>query len=252
MIKAHHTATKHPLQMTKEKDFEELYLFVREKERRLYMDEQVAALPMIHPYHIHFEEWQIRKRSADRLFSYLQQKEKPLSILEVGCGNGWLIASLADIEDSLCTGIDVNTMELEQAKRVFDKRKNLSFFKADISSQHRLDNKYDIIIFAASIQYFASFDLVMTAALNLLTENGEIHILDSPFYTDNTIGKAKDRTKNYYQSIGCPDMAMHYHHHLHDSLNRYHHSVLYNPNSFVNKWLYGKNFFPWIAITSHK
>ena len=67
-----------------------MYLASRKKENRIYSDEQVVQLPFIEPTHIHYHEWQVRKRSALRLIHYLEKKNKPLSILEIGCGNGWL------------------------------------------------------------------------------------------------------------------------------------------------------------------
>ena len=75
--------------------FEEQYLKIRQKEKRLYADEEVKHLPDIAPWHVHYREWQFRKRSATRLMRYLEKKKRALNMLEVGCGNGWLSAKLA-------------------------------------------------------------------------------------------------------------------------------------------------------------
>ena len=99
--------------------FEDLYLTVRQKEGRFYTDEQVSQLPDIEEIHPYFHEWQMRARSGGRLINYLQKKNKPLSILEIGCGNGWLSAKMAGLNGALVTGLDANKPEIEQARRVF-------------------------------------------------------------------------------------------------------------------------------------
>ena len=110
-----------------ESNFEEIYIASRQSENRIYTDEQVAQLPFISPHHIHYDEWQARKRSSDRLKNYLENKNKPLSILEIGCGNGWLSAKLAALKNSTVTGIDINKTEVSQAREVFSGMTNISF-----------------------------------------------------------------------------------------------------------------------------
>jgi hypothetical protein len=70
------------------KRFEKLYITLREKENRLYTDDQVKQLPLIPSSHVHSAEWVIRKRSTARLLNYLRKRRIQLSILEAGCGNG--------------------------------------------------------------------------------------------------------------------------------------------------------------------
>src|ERR1700689_2775716 len=107
-------------------DFEDLYLAVRQCEKRLYSDEQVRRLPDIDALHIYAEEWKIRKRSSMRLIEYIQKKHRPMRILEVGCGNGWLSAKLSEIPGADVIGLDINQTEISQANRVFVKD-NLEF-----------------------------------------------------------------------------------------------------------------------------
>ena len=127
---------------------------------RVYNDDEVSHLPFIHSSHTHYKEWKIRSRSALRLCNYLESKNKPLSVLEVGCGNGWLSARLAELMNSTVTGIDINTSELTQAQRVFGDKANLHFAEGGLESL-LYDIRFDVIIFAASIQYFPFFDEVV-------------------------------------------------------------------------------------------
>src|SRR4030095_8712292 len=65
------------------------YLALRAKERRIYTDEELMALPSISNNHPHAKEWAVRASSARELLGYLRLKGAK-QILEVGCGNGWL------------------------------------------------------------------------------------------------------------------------------------------------------------------
>lgn len=230
-----------------ERDFEKLYIASRKKENRLYTDEQVAQLPFIASSHIHHAEWKIRKRSSTRLIDYLKGKKGSLSILEVGCGNGWLSGRLAGIKNSYITAIDINKTELNQGKRVFKDKLNLTFKEGEMDGMD-YDKDVDIVIFAASIQYFPSFRKVIEDALSLLKRTGEIHILDSCFYTEFEVVPARRRSDLYYRSIGCDTMADFYFHHNADALNDFNHTFLFNPSSFTNKIFSRRDTFPWILI----
>src|ERR1043166_8508266 len=113
-------------------NFEENYLLVRQKEDRLYTDEQVKRLPEIEQSHPHYKEWRIRAGSCNRLIQHLSDKKRKLNILDVGCGNGWLCHHLSKIPGGEVAGIDINKTELEQAKRVFDSMEDLEFFYGEI------------------------------------------------------------------------------------------------------------------------
>ena len=228
--------------------FEKIYLDARQKESRLYSDEQVADLPFIDPSHLHSKEWAVRKRSALRLVKYLDKKRRPLTILEVGCGNGWLCGMISTLQNTRVTGSDINNSELNQAKRVFLNRPNLRFESGDFRNMD-LNRKFDVIIFAASIQYFPIFDSTVTKALTFLNRNGEIHILDSQFYNPDELDKARQRSYKYYNSIGNGEMAEHYFHHELISLNRFKHKFLFSPYKFISKLIFKMDPFPWIRIT---
>src|SRR5687767_2559429 len=101
--------------------FEEQYIRLRQKEGRLYTDEVVRQLPFVSRKDPFYREWRMRAQSAYRLHQYLQKKKRPLKILEVGCGNGWLSHLLSGIPGAVVTGLDINRKELMQATRVFQK-----------------------------------------------------------------------------------------------------------------------------------
>jgi len=212
------------------------YYLLRKKESRIYTDEELALLPEVEPTHLYFKEWQIRKKSCHRLVKWLQQKKTALQILEVGCGNGWLAAQLASIENSEVTGIDINSEELEQAQRVFAKTKNLNFVLGDLREEI-LENKiFDVIVFAASVQYFPSLKEILITALKYLALQGEIHLTDTHFYAQDKVDDAKKRTESYFQSIGFSALSDFYFHHSINDLKKFNYTILYDPSALLNRF----------------
>jgi ubiquinone/menaquinone biosynthesis C-methylase UbiE len=229
-------------------EFDQLYFRLRQKEGRIYTDADVATLPFIYASHPHHNEWVIRKHSQKALISYLKHKNTFTSILEVGCGNGWLSSRIAKTIDAEVTGLDINTYELEQAKRVFKNIPNLNFVNSNMQSESLKNEKFDMIVFAASIQYFPSLKQIIQIAIEHLTLQGEVHIMDSPFYQIQETAAARQRTKKYFAAIGFEAMADHYYHHHLAELENFQYKILHHPNSWKNKLSIKKNPFYWITI----
>jgi len=228
--------------------FEKKYIDIRWLEKRMYSDEEVLYLPDISNGHPHFREWLIRKSSCRKLIHYLQQKQKPLKILEAGCGNGWLSFQLSSSIKSEVIGSDINFTELQQAARVFKNIAGLQFLYGDIRSEVFENMKFDIIVFAAAVQYFPSLPEIIHTALHLLNPGGELHIIDSPFYKKNESLAAKKRTEAYYRQMGFPEMSRQYFHHTFEELDLFSYSILYKPNPFAGIIFRNSNPFTWVCI----
>jgi ubiquinone/menaquinone biosynthesis C-methylase UbiE len=227
--------------------FNQRYFALRDKEGRIMTDEELQHLPEVFPGHPYAQEWKLRASSCGQLKHYLEKKDKPLSILEVGCGNGWLSHRLSYIQQSQILALDINKQELCQAERVFAHKKNIKFCLGTI---HDLlaGLRFDVIIFAASIQYFPDFKKTISTCLDVLENGGELHILDSKFYGENEVAEAKLRSLDYFQSVNEPEMQQFYFHHCFDVLHNFKFRILYNPHSLVNKLLKNASPFYWIRI----
>lgn len=231
-------------------DFEQQYIGLREKEQRIYTLQEIAVLPDISPAHVHYNEWQVRKRSSERLLGYLSKQNRPLHILESGCGNGWLSAKMAGLKNTTVTGIDVNETELKQARTVFAAQTNLAYQYGDIRDAIFDDRRFDLIVFAASVQYFPSLKDIVQRALSLLHPGGEVHLLDTNFYTATEAPQAKERTRQYYTSLGFPEMAKFYFHHQLANLEGFHYTLLFDPRKQFNKLFHRADRFYWVKITA--
>lgn len=233
------------------KQVAEDYLAVREKEGRLLEDMVVATLPETDPKNPLYQEFRLRTLSAARLRKWLDQKEPDGRILELGCGNGWLLHYLIRNSERTGMGIDINRPELEQAAAVFDKDPIL-WVLGDVFDPLFPDQFVDTIIVASAVQYFEDLPKLIDRLLELLRPGGTIHFLDSHWYRKSEQNSASERSLEYYHEKGVPEMAQHYHHHSLDDLNNYQWEMEYDPQALKNQ-LYRKlgrltNPFPWIII----
>jgi len=231
--------------------FEELYVALRLREGRIYSEKEIAELPVIAASHPHYNEWLIRKRSCNKLLRYIKRHGHLCNILEVGCGNGWLAAQLSSVTKGRVTGLDINTVELEQARSIFGGIPNLKFEEGDIRTEILADEKFDLIVFAASVQYFESLEAILNVAFRYLTLQGEIHIIDSHLYQHYEVALARQRSIKYFTDIGFPEMSYLYFHHCIHEIDSLRFSILYNPNSWTNKLLFRRNPFHWVVIKNH-
>jgi protein-L-isoaspartate O-methyltransferase len=228
-------------------DFASEYCELRRKEGRMYSDVEVASLPHIEPAHQHYKEWQTRKYSAYRLCKYLIAKKRPLNILDIGCGNGWLSAMFAEIPGAQVLAVDVNQEELMQARRVFHTMENLQFESIDVESGLTTEDQFDVIVFAASIQYFPNLSKTLRTLLDHLWLSGEIHIVDSPLYKPDQVAAARERSCQYYSHAGFPSLATHYFHHPQTILEGFNTRMLYDPAKTLQR-AWHRHPFPWIKI----
>jgi ubiquinone/menaquinone biosynthesis C-methylase UbiE len=237
-----------PINNIQQQEFERLYHALRTKENRIYSDEELTELPNINRLHPYYKEWLLRKASFRKLKACLSKKKKSLDILEPGCGNGWLANRLSSQLNCRVTGVDINRYELEQAARVFQLNTECTFLYGDIRSGMMQRQQFDIVLFAASIQYFPSLKEIVDAAFSLLRPGGEIHIIDSHFYNDLEIEEARQRSKSYFTALGFPGMSAMYFHHSFKEICQFQPSILHNPNSITNLFSRYKVPFYWLCI----
>jgi SAM-dependent methyltransferase len=219
----------------------DIYLQVRRKEGRIFSDDIVRQLPDLPADHVFCHEWKVRAASAGRMLGYLEGLNRPLTILDLGCGNGWLTHRVAQTGESRVIGLDRNRLELEQAARVFGSGSRLLWAESNILSAPFAQASFDIILVAAAIQYFPDLRRLILALRALLAPGGEIHLLDSPLYAPEALAAARERSRQYYENLGIPRMAEFYHHHPVTDLDAFNPVFLYRPARDDSP-------FPWIRL----
>jgi SAM-dependent methyltransferase len=199
---------------------EQRYLRVRRLEGRVLGDAELRRLPAVPTGDPLAREWRWRARALGRLVAHLRRKTVPLRILDLGCGNGWMANRLAAQPHWALLAVDLNEAELRQGARLFG-RGNLRFVYADVFGENAAGQtfrqafgQFDVVLLAASVQYFPDLGRLVAHLRGLLRPGGEIHLLDSHFYPDAAACQAaRQRSADYYARLGVPEMADFYHHH---------------------------------------
>lgn len=239
------------------RSFQQIYLKLRQAEGRVFSDGQLRNLPEVAHGHPLAAEWRMRAASAERLIRHLKKSTRPEVILEIGCGNGWLANLLARRTGHSAAALDINLTELRQGARVFQQTPNLCFFYGEADKIGFPANCFRAVVLASAIQYFPHLRPVLRQFLKLLKPGGEIHILDSPFYSADEIEAARERSRIHYERLGFPEMAAYYHHHAIDALAEFEPKFFYKPSSgrsgLLKKFAGRKSSpFPWIVIAGTK
>ncbi len=159
-------------------------------------------------------DWQIRARSY-RSFaaSVLQPRERelnrPLRILDLGAGNGWLSYRLAQRCHSVAA-IDllVNPQDGLGACVHYD-----AAFTPVQAEFDRLpfDNaQFDLAVFNASLHYAVNYETTLREVLRVLQPGGQIVVLDSPVYRSNSSGAqmVREREAAFTRAYGFPSNAL--------------------------------------------
>ncbi|HEV7677541.1 MAG TPA: class I SAM-dependent methyltransferase [Candidatus Dormibacteraeota bacterium] len=238
-------------------DWRDAYLRARRVEGHLLPDEIVAALPSVprdHPLH---DEWLLRADSSARLLAYLSTKRGPLRIVDAGCGNGWLAHRIAGIEGASVVGVDVNEVELDQARRVFGEHPTLRFLAHDFAASPLPVEPLDIVVLASAVQYVAAPGALIARLLAALQPGGEVHVIDTPVYDDGALAAARLRTARHYAQIGVPEMIGAYHHHAWSAFAALPMEVLHDRTGAVHRMAWRRlhrrhSPFPWLRFVNQE
>ncbi|MCB0429725.1 MAG: class I SAM-dependent methyltransferase [Flavobacteriales bacterium] len=232
--------------LSKRLPFEEVYLKVRERESRLYTDKEVCGLPDLPKRHVHAEEWQLRKKSMMRFLNYLGTCS-PGRVLDLGCGNGWFSFAMRRKINTEVVGLDMNTVELEQAARVF-KGAGIHFCYGDVFQDIFPPAYFDVIILNSSIQYFPDVPALLNRLKYFATPGGELHVLDSPMYKQTEVDAARERSRKYYENLGVEAMCERYFYHGLFSFEPYPVEVMYWYGGWRKALRWKDIPFPWLKI----
>jgi 2-polyprenyl-3-methyl-5-hydroxy-6-metoxy-1,4-benzoquinol methylase len=227
------------------RDFQKNYYEVREKEKRVLSIAEILKLPYVEPTSTDYSLWKTRRYNINRFLKYLSKKKKRLQILDIGCGNGFF-TNLMYAQGHSLMGLDVNLVELRQAAEAFGSS-TITWVYADIFSDDLPEKKFDMITLCSSFHYFEHPTQLLRRCKELLHPDGEIHLIDSPFYRETEIEMAKKRSMNYFRSIGTENMHKYYHHNSYKVFDGFDIIFKYKPNKLRIR-IFQDSPFPWILI----
>ncbi|MGZ3313431.1 MAG: class I SAM-dependent methyltransferase [Caulobacteraceae bacterium] len=173
------------------------YAAHRQAEGRGYAGDDLLALPYIRSGPL-ARQWGVRSRTFDAFMARLVRPmaeglRRPLDLLDLGAGNGWLSYRVA-LEGHRATALDIRDDGVDGlgAAQPFLQRAAGSMWIAvalfdDIPAP---DASFDIAVFNASLHYATDLAAVLAEAARVVRPGGQLAILDSPFYRRESDGLA--------------------------------------------------------------
>lgn len=220
--------------------FEEQYKSVRDKEGRWLDDNAAKQLPTVDRNDPTFNEWKKRAWMLNKFETYMSLAST-LNVLDIGCGNGWMTNKISNHAENI-TGVDIGAEELEQAARCFGSESVQFVCTTDWSLLPQAS--FDLIYFAGSFHYFEPDKNFWKSLYDLLTPDGEIHILETQFYAKEEVEAARKRSAEYFKKM---NESIDYYKHLSWNILPENYEVLYQPG-LGNKIFKNRSPFPWIRI----
>lgn len=108
----------------------------------------------------------------DNISDYLQNKDKKVDIMDVGCGCGYLSNSISKRFKSIkVKGIDISESAIKCAESHF----HLNFNKKDII-QLEEDKKYDVIVYNMVLHNLRELEKAISKTSSILKDNGVVLI----------------------------------------------------------------------------
>lgn len=134
---------------------------------------------------------------------------RPLDILDIGAGNGWLSYRLAqrghapvaaDLLDNGADGLGAARHYHCSLGWLFPR------FQAEMDCLPFTDSQFDVAIFNASLHYSEDYCATLREAMRCLRPRGHILILDSPYYRREESGRrmVEERKQRFTQTFGFP------------------------------------------------
>ncbi len=142
-------------------------------------------------------QWQVRARSWERFLSRIVESRaretgRPLEILDLGAGNGWLCYRLSQ-RGHRPTAIDWRADAVDGLAAAAPYRGYLPVMfprlGASFENLPLRDQRYDLVVFNAAIHYTVNLERTLAEAARVTRPGGRIVILDSPFYRSSTEGE---------------------------------------------------------------
>jgi SAM-dependent methyltransferase len=173
------------------------YAAHRQAEGRGYAGDDLLALPYVRSGPL-ARQWSVRARSFEvfqgRLIRPMAAAAaRPLNVLDLGAGNGWLSYRLA-LEGHSTTALDIRDDGIDGlgASAPFVQRAGgrMQVAIAPFEVIPAPDACFDIAVFNASLHYAVDLPAVLAEAFRVVRPGGRLAILDSPFYRRESDGAA--------------------------------------------------------------
>lgn len=191
------------------------YQIVRQAERRGSTDASYyRALPFADLSGRFTADWQIRARSfrafqCDVLQPLERDVRRPLHVIDLGAGNGWLSYRLAQ-RGHIVAAVDLLTNSLDGLGAHIHYDTTFTPMQAEFDRLPLAEDQIDLIVFNASLHYSTHYETTLCEALRVLRPAGLLVILDSPVYrsADSGAQMVREREATFTRTYGFPSNAL--------------------------------------------
>lgn len=160
-------------------------------------------------------DWQIRAASFDlflaEVLAPLEKDSPPLRILDLGAGNGWLSARLAQRGHAVAA-VDLISNDFDGLGCYRYYETVFTPVQAEFERLPFAAGAADLLVFNASLHYAVDIGTTLRAALRVLGpgQSSRLVILDSPVYRDAASGAqmVREREAQFEQRYGFPSNAL--------------------------------------------
>jgi SAM-dependent methyltransferase len=176
------------------------------------------ALPHKDQTRRHRWQWRIRSRS----YRYIERnilpelehsQNRPLVLLDLGAGNGWLSYRLA-LRGHFSVAVDLLTNAFDGLGAASHYRAVLPTlfprFQAEVDRLPFASGQFDCAFFNASFHYSENYSRTLGEVIRCLRPHGKIVVADSPWYSSEEFGQMmlKERQKDFQDRFSFPSDAL--------------------------------------------
>jgi HemK-related putative methylase len=191
------------------------YETIRRHEGRHHRNsEYYEALPFKDLSGRYTNDWHIRAVSFNALITRVVRPleaslRRPLVVLDLGAGNGWLSNRLAQRGHHVAA-IDLLINSADGLGACMHYRSRFTPIQAEFDRLPLASHQADLVIFNGSLHYSTNFEKTLAEALRVLRAEGRLIILDSPLYHDAASGRAmvREREEYFTREVGYPSNAL--------------------------------------------
>jgi ubiquinone/menaquinone biosynthesis C-methylase UbiE len=169
------------------RQFVEDYSRIRRAEGRGSDDpEYFRALPYRDLTGKNSGQWSIRARTWQHFEKFVlseieMRARRPLDILDLGAGNGWMSYRLA-LREHKPVALDVFSDADDGLRSTCHYLRRFPCIEAEFDDLPFRDATFDLVIYNSSIHYSTDYRRTLTEARRCLRSSGRVVIMDSPVY----------------------------------------------------------------------
>jgi ubiquinone/menaquinone biosynthesis C-methylase UbiE len=129
---------------------------------------------------VNFTAKQRNIKTVNRLLNHIDS-DKVEKALEIGCGAGKLSSYLMDEYNWNMTGIDLDTEQIEKAKKNHGGSEYLKFIESDVNKLPFQNKDFDLVIMVDALHHIPNHNKALSEICRVIESNGLFVLIDFAF-----------------------------------------------------------------------